>query len=125
MIWIKFHAWGGVASPEVLKVLEWVKSQLGKADQVVEEWHEGANFFRKYASGFIEQGGKTDNSGLTGITQTLHVPFSSATYVIQLSTIIDFVTEGGADYIYPADQTTSSFKCVLAGGYAYWYACGY
>lgn len=47
---------GGVASPEVLKVLEWFKTQLGKADQVVEEWHEGSSFYRKYANGFIIQG---------------------------------------------------------------------
>ena len=69
---------GGVASPEVLKVLEWFKSQLGKADQVVEEWHEGANFYRKYSSGFIEQGGIVVGNEVVKVT--FGVPFTSGSY---------------------------------------------
>ena len=57
-----------------------LKSQHGKADQVVEEWHEGANFYRKYASGFIEQGGFKAQGA--GYYVTLFKSFSSADYSV-------------------------------------------
>ena len=115
----------GGANPQIKQVLNWFKEQIGKADQVVEEWHDGANFYRKYASGYIEQGGKTDQSGIYNIVQTLHIPFSSGNYVVDLTSIYGGTTPESVDYVYPDSQTTTQFKCVLAGGYAYWLAIGY
>lgn len=110
---------GGVASPEVLKVLEWVKKS-----QIVEEWHEGANFYRKYASGFVEQGGlspsPTDN---TNVAVTLHVPFSSADYFVFSNYLYSYYTE--KSYGYVNGQTTNGFNVFSFDTSFYWYACGY
>ena len=48
----------GGANPQVKQVLDWIKTQIGQADQVVEEWHDENGFYRKHASGFIEQAGQ-------------------------------------------------------------------
>lgn len=115
---------GGV-NPQIKQVLDWLKGQIGQADQVVEEWHSSANFYRRYASGYIEQGGRTDQKGVYNIVQTLHTPFSSKNYLVGLTSIYNGLTPDSADHVYPDTQTTTQFKCVLSGGYAYWYACGY
>lgn len=115
----------GGANPQVKQVLDWLKSQINSNSGIAEEWHEGANFYVKLKSGLIVQGGKTDKSGLSGIVQTLLIPFSSTNYIVQLTTLMNIITDGGADYVHPNSQTTTQFTCVLAGGYAYWLAIGY
>ena len=70
---------GGVsANPTTKAVLAWFKTQLGKADQVVEEWHEGSEWYRKHSNGFIEQGGiySTESSDIATIA--FNTPFAEA-----------------------------------------------
>lgn len=101
---------GGVASPEVLKVLEWFKTQLGKADQVVEESHdENGNFYRKYASGFIEQGGTSSIGSRTTKIVSLLKPFGSSKYKAVVSGMTYL---GGNNYsasVGISEKTTISF----------------
>lgn len=111
---------GGVlADPTVKAVLEQFKKS-----QVVEEWHEGANFYRKYATGFVEQGGlspsPTDN---TNVAVTLHVPFSSADYFVFSNYLYSYYTE--KSYGYVNGQTTSGFNIFSFNTSFYWYAIGY
>ena len=123
----------GGASPEVLKVLDWFKSQLNQhqGDPVVEESHdEDGGFYRVHASGFIEQGGVT-NCSIKSITFTK--PFTSANYVLaympgQWSTDV-----GSIDVCYYNKTATSvSMQGRFSGGgqggaqHEYtWLACGY
>lgn len=117
---------GGVSSPEVLKVLEWVKKS-----QVVEEWHEGANFFRKYASGFIEQGGVVGVTDSKGATISFRQPFQSANYSFQATPLQ--LASAKCYSCYSRDSKTASSINVTAmsreGNFGStdidWYACGY
>lgn len=122
---------GGGASPEVLKVLEWVKTQLGKADQVVEEWHEGANFYRKYSSGFIEQGGVTSQADSAGSTVSFHGPFKDSNYSF-VTTPLEFSSTMCYACYSRGTKTASSINVVAMnrlGDFGAtdidWYACGY
>lgn len=119
---------GGVLSdPQIKAVLNWVKSQLGKADQVVEEWHEGANFYRKHSSGFIEQGGymSTPRNVNAAVSISFHKSFSSADTVNVLATGRSKNAE---------TDTASQIHSVTATSFSvydwnnrttYWYAFGY
>lgn len=119
---------GGVsADPTVKAVLNWVKSQIGKADQVVEEWHEGANFYRKYSSGFIEQGGymSTPRKGDTTASVTFHRAFSSADTVNVLTTgrfaNVDSSTANCLDKVSATSFTVYDWTARTT----HWYAFGY
>ena len=122
---------GGVSSPEVLKVLEWFKSQLGKGDQVIDEWHdESGSFYRVHASGFIEQGGVT-NCSIKSIT--FAKPFTSTNYVLSYMPERWSEDVGSIDVCYFAKTQTSvsmqgRFSGRGQGGAQHeytWLACGY
>ena len=120
---------GGVsADPTVKAVLNWVKSQLGKADQVVEEWHEGSSFYRKYSSGFIEQGGFKAQSA--GYYVTLFKSFSSADYSV-VATVNAKEGDGanGTAQVNAHDANTifirTRSKENTYDDPCYWYAFGY
>lgn len=119
---------GGVASPEVLKVLEWFKSQLGQSDKVMEEWHEGVEFYRVYASGFIEQVGYvTPHYNWTDVTfrkAFTNIPYVNVSH--NLKSDASFGSLGGYN---PKNITTTGFRfwslqdSVIHG--SFFYACGY
>lgn len=117
---------GGVsADPTVKAVLNWFKTQIGKADQVVEEWHnESGSFYRKYASGFIEQGGYVSGYIATSgeaFQVTLPKEFSDANYTALSTSAGDGPTRIAKRY------TTHFFLNTYerATGSATWFACGY
>ena len=120
---------GGVsANPSTKAVLNWLKSQLGKADQVVEEWHDGANFYRKYSSGFIEQGGNIKSvTGGADTAVTFLKGFSSMDYVVTGS--INGEARTPYEYcLYTYPDTETGFKYYMRGTNVTnfcWYACGY
>lgn len=62
----------------VKKVLDYLKANGGE-HKVIEEWHEGTEWYRVWSSGLIEQGGEIESvKGIASIT--LHKPYSSANY---------------------------------------------
>lgn len=95
---------------------------------MVEEWHEGANFYRKYSSGFIEQGGFKAQGA--GYYVTLFKSFSSADYSVVAT---DNAKEGsGAQGVCQAHAAYPNrfFVRATANGMVYddpcyWYAFGY
>lgn len=103
--------------------MNWLKTQLGKADQVVEEWHEGANFYRKYSSGFIEQGGAVTGNGMVPVT--LPKAFSTTEYYVG-STCIANDTVWDRTIL---NRTPQTFELGLHESTAQyqniWFACGY
>ena len=120
----------GGANPQIKQVLDWLKTQIGQADQVVEEWHDENGFYRKYASGFIEQGGSFFKGNWSAETISLPTNFSSKNYVV---TITSYRPNGASFSWVSVDALTiSSFKA-QANSYEgryyteglYWYACGY
>ena len=116
------------ASADVLSALNWLKSQLGKADQVVEERHEGSSFYRKYSSGFIEQGGNIKSvTGSADKAVTFLKGFSSMDYVVTGS--INGESRDPMEYcVYIYPYTETGFKYYMRGTNVTnfcWYACGY
>lgn len=93
---------------------------------VVENYRNGASFYRKWSDGFIEQGGIAA-AGYTS-TVSFFVAFSSTNYVVEV-TGIDNTSTG---YIFSAyNRTTVNMILYTAPGGATancaksWYACGY
>lgn len=96
---------------------------------MVKEWHEGANFYRKYSSGFIEQGGIVVGNNVVKVT--FGVPFTSDSYVV---VALAEYTKAGATPAEIAEVMAYSKTptSVDLHGYAHgtnvrinWYAFGY
>lgn len=96
---------------------------------VTETWKSGANWYRKWSDGWIEQGGVVSSPPIyTEKTQTLHCAMTSSDYVVQLQ--LETSLEA---YARVFSQTTTSFNwsaCRSAGSGSsisslFWYACGY
>ena len=88
-------------------------------------WNNGANWYRKYSDGWIEQGGQFSFTSQEGQV-TLHLPFSNEHYYASAS----LTTGGSSANINPAlnAKSTTSFQyhSMLAKACSgYWYACGY
>lgn len=78
---------GGVSSPEVLKVFEWFKSQLGGGFQVVDFWanEDKTQWYRKWSNGFIECGGRYDNASVVhdfATTITFPITFTELPFIL-------------------------------------------
>lgn len=93
---------------------------------VVESWRDGANWFRKYSDGWIEQGGFTPS----GQWVTLNTPFASAEYTIVGQTII--YKRDAIDFAQIWHRETTRFYIQTRGtdnklynDNSAWYACGY
>lgn len=96
---------------------------------VTETYRNGANWYRKYSDGWIEQGGVITSPPIyTEKTQTLHCAMTSSDYVVQLQ--LETSLEAFARVF---SQTATSFNwsaCRSAGSGSnitslFWYACGY
>ena len=79
-----------------------IQSQMPSADN-------NYTWYRKYKSGWIEQGGYATTSGNTGAQITLPVAMSDAHYQILL-TCNDNATGGGYHTIIYSNQTTTGFE---------------
>jgi hypothetical protein len=107
--------------------LSWFKTQIGKADQVVEEWHEGSEWYIKHSNGFIEQGGiySTSDSGITTIS--FIAPFSEVE-TVRVFAHSDKARDSGDEWhshFLPYNITTNTFTLRSANPERRWYACGY
>lgn len=102
---------------------------------VSETWASGANWYRKWSDGWIEQGGvhtNTATSDGTQITLSFHLAFSNTNYYFNRNTI--YPGTGATPYDNSVDcgcenktTTTLKFRVGKTGnGSAYmWYACGF
>lgn len=98
---------------------------------LVASWHSGNSWYRKYSDGFIEQGGlATTTRDRFNTDVTLHTPFASSNYTVQVT------DNGGTDTadgtyiggVYVPSVSTSKFQIHTGWGgthYWRWYACGY
>lgn len=95
----------------------------GKSVVCVETWRSGTSWYRKYADGWIEQGGYVNKgTGYTSTTVSLITPVTSTNYFVSIES-----ADGNWDYgHYVHSKITSSFICNnrQTTNY-YWYACGY
>lgn len=89
-------------------------------DYVVESYNDGINWYKKYKSGWLEQGGLLN---VSNATVTFPKPFS-----VSPATILLCNTNTGSAYTAkPTNITSTSFAIYQYQGYyspCYWYACG-
>lgn len=77
----------------VKKVLDYLKANGGGNYKVIEEWHEGTEWYRVWSSGLIEQGGLAD---VTNASNGKDVTFLKAfsTVVLNMTATVKDNTEG-------------------------------
>ena len=112
--------WDGTTAYRLLTTAD-----LENLDYVVESYKDGTNWYRKYKSGWLEQG----NSSPTGdqnftLNKTINFPkpFADNTYMLVGPGF--FISGSGAQTI---TRTTTGFttgSIANMTGCAYWYACG-
>lgn len=100
------------ANQTVLKVLRDLKEKTGLGG-VTDSWTDGqGNFWRKYADGWIEQGGEV-KSKTSQIEVSLHVSMKDATYTVLLTSgdsTNDSDGTSNADSVLLQFKTATSFK---------------
>jgi len=100
---------------------------LSGAHSVCEVWQSGTEWYRKYADGWIEQGGRVASISGGDYTVTLHQPFSDTNY-----TVCPIFYEGGAgskeyNNVQVSSYTTTTFTARFGCGESKnmrWYAFG-
>lgn len=102
------------ANANVKKVLDSLKSK----GTIVEEWHDGSEWYRVWSSGLIEQGGATvTKDGLAILT--LHKAYSDTNYHATAMFYEDEInnTSLSAKYSlsHPKSTAVLTFKCTFAG----------
>lgn len=96
---------------------------------VVSYWHSGSSWYRKYADGFIMQGGCTGGSGNTDFIISLPIAFSNTQYVLVLGETTGYLSCGSQNTCeYTWKRTNTSIYIDQnddnsAG--TWWIACGY
>ena len=95
-------------------------------DYVVDSYNDAnGNWYRKYKSGWIEQGGLVPQTTTINYTVNLLKPFNNSKYTALISSWYTASSEQGVDYI--KTKRTTGFDCLainVAGGEFNWYACG-
>lgn len=101
-------------------------------DFVVESWKssDGSSWYRKYRSGWIEQGGElpiANYSADAGLSVTLFIEFTTDKYYVNLSSISDRKSEYAYHpHIHSRGTTSFVFDNSSSNEIGYlWYACGY
>ena len=89
-------------------------------DYVMESYNEGTNWYRKYKSGWVEQGGVATSDNVT-----LLKPMENANYSVYMSQAYNDV-DYSAYSAQPHNRTTTSFSYFQYQGKfnAFWYVCG-
>lgn len=93
---------------------------------ITETFHSGASWYRKWSDGFIEQGGRSVESGYGTIT--LPKAYTSTDYIIVLSP--SYVDRTGPIVLTATNVTKTSFWFEFESEYQvkgsfYWYTAGY
>lgn len=89
-------------------------------DLVVEKWVSGEKWWRKYKSGWIEQGGRATHNS----TITFYKPFANTNYTITSGLIHQSHNNTYAECFYDKTATNIKFYSVDTNRYGYWFACG-
>lgn len=95
-------------------------ADLQNLDYVVERYNDGTNWYRKYKSGWLEQGGLLN---VSNATVTFPKPFSVSPVTILLCN----TNTGSAYTAKPTNVTSTSFVIWQYQSYyspCYWYVCG-
>lgn len=107
-----------------------LQSGVGRASAyIVETWHEGTEWYRRWSDGWIEQGGFVDPAS-TVVNVNLYTPFTSIDYTV-LSIYVHATGGGGGGYnsapylITPRTTTAFSLSIDNAAKNLFWRACGY
>ncbi|WP_278541639.1 hypothetical protein [Oxalobacter formigenes] len=98
-------------------------------DHIVQSWTDGTGWWKKYRSGWVEQGGYSSaGNGAAGITTVFYLPFANSTYTVETSKL-----GAGSPVINVVSRANTSFNanCEGQGGSGYysgsamsWNACG-
>lgn len=112
------------------------QSDLDTADYVIETWRasNGSSWYRKYKSGWVEQGGKgTGGASKTGSVIQLPVTMEDTNYNI-VASICGSISNAAPKTVIIVSKTNSSFNAATmyagSGDIAYgsydfnWYICG-
>lgn len=99
-------------------------------DFVIESWSDGAgNWYRKYRSGWLEQGGTVTWSGSSYQTLTLLKDFSNEKYFVNIVVVVGGSTGSAyTNFVGIANKTASGFQyktSATESKTATWFACGY
>ena len=112
------------ANANVKKVLDSLKSK----GTIVEEWHDGSEWYRAWSSGFIEQG------GVVSIPNSIVQIVMNRAFATNNYSVSAFVDNGGVKA--NAYQFAVAIESVTTSGFkvskynpseliCHWYACGY
>lgn len=124
-------AYAAAVPASTAQAAEFQKGLSGKADTnlgnipsnydyVVERYSDASgNWYRKYKSGWIEQGGLVTVSGFVGATVTLLKPFANTAYNIQLTlqttNAVTYLANAAQSVSIANSKTTTSFGVQTAG----------
>ena len=96
---------------------------------LVASWTSGANWYRKYSDGWIEQGGLIGARSGREFAVTFHTAFTNTNYTLTYGSSTGSVGNGSqSDRIIWSSRTTTGFTFQRTDSnatYASWYACGY
>ena len=88
---------------------------------IVETWHSGSSWYRKYSDGWIEQGGDVGDNR----TINLHKPYKNTSYTV-VGTGKRSSTVGSYENFDIQTKRTTSFVWIGQNPTgALWFACGY
>ena len=94
-------------------------------DYIVEYSSDNTSWYRKWKSGWIEQGGRVESrSGYGYQYVSFVIPFSSTNYTIQGSMIFTTSSTAG-DYRCIRNLTAEGCDMAYNGSAFSWYACGF
>lgn len=100
--WTNISASGVDLSTKANTDLSNVSSNI---DYVVEYWRDGVSWFRKFKSGWLEQGGVIQIEGSTYKDITLFRPYISITYITTFSHTVEGTTSQKECYAQPQSTT--------------------
>ena len=85
-----------------------LESRLGY-DYIVSSWTSGTEWYRKWKSGWLEQGGRVVPTAEGIKTVTLHLPFKSDSYAILTGSYRNYYADYYGDFISLTNKKTTSF----------------
>ena len=93
----------------------------------VTTWNSGANWYRKYSDGWIEQGGAWSTGVDTNNVCSFNIGFSNTnyTFVMDLFSSTNDFNRAQPDWIISKSTTSVNVHKDSYAGTTMWYACGY